>query len=112
MAEFQFVQGTDEPVVPQVRLTRSKDGKSGRAFFRFENPQVVQDGNLEIMGMYMVDEDGQLLTRDVNAKFINGLITALEASYTMRTPQEWDRFILFMDRYAETHGLGLKQQPE
>ena len=27
-AKIQFYEGTDEPVVPEIRLTRSKDGTS------------------------------------------------------------------------------------
>ena len=109
MAEIQFVRGTDEEVVPDVRLTRAKDGDSGRAIFYFDNPKIIQEGNLGIMGMYMVDEEGGLITREVNAKFINGQAKAIEAVYSMRSAQEWDRFIRFMNRYAETHGMGFNK---
>jgi photosystem II 13kDa protein len=110
MADIQFVRGVNEEVVPDVRLTRSKDGSNGKAYFTFENPQVLQEGKLEILGMYMVDEEGELVARDVNAKFVNGQAVALEASYTMKSADDWDRFIRFMDRYAESHGLGLDQE--
>ncbi len=112
MAEIQFIRGTDESVVPEVRLTRAPDGSSGRAFFRFESPDIIQDGNPEILGMFMVDEDGEISTREVNAKFINGQIVALEATYNMRSAQEWDRFMRFMNRYAESHGLGFNKAKE
>jgi photosystem II 13kDa protein len=109
MADIQFVRGVNEEVVPDVRITRAKDGGSGRAVFYFDNPVVVQEGNLELLGMYMVDEEGELVSREVNAKFINGKAVALETIYNMRSAEEWERFIRFMDRYAETHGLGLNQ---
>lgn len=109
MAEIQFIRGTNESVVPDVRLTRSPDGTSGRAFFRFENPDIVQGGNPEILGMFMVDEDGEISTRDVNAKFINGQIVAIEATYNMLSVQEWERFMQFMNRYADSHGLGFNK---
>jgi photosystem II protein len=107
MAEIQFIKGVDEEVVPDVRLTRSKDGSNGRAIFYFDNPKVMQEGNLEIMGMYLVDEEGELVSREVNAKFVNGQPTAIEAIYAMKSSQAWDRFMRFMERYADTHGLGL-----
>lgn len=110
MAEIQFVRGINEAVVPDVRLTRSRDGSNGKAYFTFENPQILQEGKLEILGMYMVDEEGELMAREVNAKFINGQAVAIEANYTMKSAADWDRFIRFMDRYAESHGLGLNQQ--
>ena len=34
-AKIQFYEGTDEPVVPEIRLTRSKDGTTGQALFLF-----------------------------------------------------------------------------
>ena len=109
MAEIQFIPGKNEEVVPDVRVTRSKGGKSGRATFYFENPSILTEDSFEILGMFLVDEEGELSTTDVNAKFVNGKPTAIEASYVMKTGDEWDRFIRFMDRYAESHGLGLDQ---
>ena len=40
-AKIQFYEGTDEPVVPEIRLTRSKDGTTGQALFLFEKPQAL-----------------------------------------------------------------------
>ena len=104
MAEIQFVRGENETIIPDVRLTRAKDGTNGRAYFYFDNPKVLE-GNLEILGMYMVDEEGELVSRDVNAKFVNGQAKSIEVGYTLKSADEWDRFIRFMDRYAQSHGL-------
>ncbi|KAJ6687194.1 hypothetical protein OIU79_016844 [Salix purpurea] len=73
---IQFVQGADEQTVPDVRLTKSRDGSNG----------VLQ-------------------SVDVNAKFVNGKPARIEAKYIMRTPREWDRFMRFMERYANANGL-------
>lgn len=108
-AEIQFIRGTDEEVIPDVRLTRAKDGSSGRATFHFDNPKIMQEGKLNIMGMYMLDEEGELSTVDVNAKFVNGKPTSVEANYDMKSEQDWDRFMRFMNRYAESHGLGFSK---
>ena len=109
MAEIQFIRGIDEEVVPDVKLTRARDGSKGQALFYFDNPKIVQQGQLEVMGMFMLDEEGELVTRDVNAKFVNGVATGIQAVYKMKSVQEWDRFIRFMDRYAESHGMGLNK---
>jgi photosystem II protein len=55
--------------------------------------------------MYLMDEEGILETRDVNARFINGKLEAIESIYIMKSPQAWDRFMRFMKRYGETNGL-------
>lgn len=110
MAQIQFSRGIDEEVVPEVRLTRSKDGNQGTATFYFQNPQALSStGTEDITGMYLIDEEGELLTREVNAKFINGQPEALEAFYLMKSEAEWERFMRFMERYAEEHDLGFSK---
>ncbi|KAA8550698.1 hypothetical protein F0562_002381 [Nyssa sinensis] len=37
---IQFIQGTDELTIPDVRLTKSRDGTNGMAIFRFDQPSV------------------------------------------------------------------------
>lgn len=110
MAKIQFSRGIDEDVVPQVRLTRSKSGEQGTATFLFENPQALSSTSTEdITGMYLIDEEGEMLTREVKAKFINGQPAGLEALYIMKSSAEWDRFMRFMERYSEANGLGFSK---
>lgn len=107
MAEIQFSRGIPEDVVPDVRLTRSKDGSNGQAIFYFQNPKALSnDRTDEITGMYLVDEEGELTSKEVKAKFVNGQPEAIEAIYVMKSVEDWDRFMRFMQRYAEENGLG------
>eukprot|EP00775_Hariotina_reticulata_P000118 gene118-285_t len=110
-ASIQFIRGLDEPTVPEVALKRARTGTSGQALFVFENPSIFQaSGELgDITGLFMVDDEGTLSTTDVKAKFINGKPQAIEAKYSMRSQFEWDRFIRFMDRYAEANGMGFEK---
>ncbi|MEM9150228.1 MAG: photosystem II reaction center protein Psb28 [Cyanobacteria bacterium P01_F01_bin.3] len=107
MAEMQFSRGVKEDVVPDVRLTRAKDLSDGTATFYFDKPKALIEEGGEVTGLYMVDEEGELSTRDVNGKFVNGEPAGIEAVYVMRGQDEWDRFMRFMSRYAEANGLGL-----
>ncbi len=110
MAKIQFSKGITEEVVPDVRLTRSRDGSQGTATFYFDQPKALDGTNTEdITGMYMIDEEGEIVTREVKGKFVNGQPTALEAILLMKSPGEWDRFMRFMERYAQEHGLGFSQ---
>ena len=110
MAEIQFSRGITEDVVPDVRLTRAKDGSTGTATFYFQEPKIFSPENREeVEGMYMIDEEGEIVTREVKGKFINGKPTAIEAIHIMRSPEEWDRFMRFMERYAEENGLGFSR---
>lgn len=110
MAQIQFSRGITEDVIPDVRLTRSRSGQSGTATFIFQNPKALESGsNEEITGMYMIDEEGEIVTREVKGKFVNGKPEALEAVLLMKSEQEWERFMRFMERYAEENGLEFGQ---
>ncbi|RAM53429.1 MAG: photosystem II reaction center protein Psb28 [Hapalosiphonaceae cyanobacterium JJU2] len=110
MVKIQFSKGIDEDVIPEVRLTRSRTGDSGTATFIFQNPKALDSGNTEeITGMYMIDEEGEIVTREVKGKFINGKPEALEAVYVMKSKEQWDRFMRFMQRYAQENDLGFNQ---
>ena len=108
VAHIQFIRGINEKVLPDIRLTRSRDGSTGTATFRFKNANIL-DKSLglsgEITGMYMIDREGVLETRDVSARFVNGKPQIVESIYIMKSPEAWDRFMRFMERYGESNGL-------
>lgn len=111
-ASIQFVRGLDEKCVPDVKLTRAKDGSSGVATFVFDQPNVFDASTQaqgEITGMFMEDEEGEISTTEVNANFANGKPQSIESVYVMKSPAEWDRFMRFMERYAEENGLGFNK---
>jgi photosystem II protein len=100
-------------VVPDIRLTRSRDGRTGQALFVFEGPNALAPEAIgDIGGMYLVDEEGQLVTREVNARFVNGKASALEATFTWKTTADFERFMRFAQRYADSHELGFSGQGE
>ena len=97
-ASIQFVRGLEEKVIPDVKLTRARDGSSGVATFQFVSPNVFDASTQaqgEVTGMFMEDDEGELSTTDVNARFSNGKPQAIEATYVMKSPAEWDRFMRF-----------------
>jgi len=113
MAQIQFSRGIIEEVIPDVRLTRSRDGNNGTATFYFKNPKALSSTSTEeITGMYLIDEEGEMVTREVKAKFINGKPEALEALYIIKSADEWERFMRFMERYAKENDLGFSKSKE
>ena len=108
---IQFVRGLDEKCIPNVKLTRARDGSSGIATFTFDKPNVFDASTSakgEVTGMFMVDNEGEISTTDVNARFANGKPQSIESKYVMNSPEEWDRFMRFMESYGEANGLGFK----
>lgn len=113
MAEMQFARGRTEPVVPDIRLTKSRNGQEGTAILYFNKPDALCGNDVDaVTGLYMIDEEGEIVTREVKAKFLDGQPAALEAIYLIKSPAEWDRFIRFMDRYAAENGLGFNEAPK
>ncbi len=110
-AAIQFFRGVDEPVVPDIRLTRSRDGRTGQAMFVFEQPVALAPETMgDITGMFLVDEEGELVTREVKARFVNGKASALEATFTWKSVDDFERFMRFAERYAASHDLGFSGQ--
>ncbi len=108
-AAIQFFRGVDEPVVPDIRLTRSRDGRTGQALFVFEEPDALAPETMgDITGMFMIDEEGTLVTREVKARFVNGKASALECTYTWKNSEDFERFMRFAQRYAESNDLGFQ----
>lgn len=106
---IQFVRGLDEKCIPDVKLTRARDGSSGIATFTFDNPNVFDASTSaqgEVTGMFMVDDEGEISTTDVNARFANGKPQSIVSTYVMQSPEQWDRFMRFMEKYGEANGLG------
>ncbi|MEC7897614.1 MAG: photosystem II reaction center protein Psb28 [Cyanobacteriota bacterium] len=109
-AAIQFFRGTDEPVVPDIRMTRSRDGRTGQATFVFEQPEALAPETLgNIAGLWMVDEEGEMVSRVVNGRFVNGKPFALEATYTWKSEVDFERFMRFAQRYADANGMGYSQ---
>ena len=110
-SSLQFIKGVEEPSVPDVKLTRSRDGSNGTATFVFGEPAVLSTTEEvgEITGLYMIDDEGTIQTVDVSAKFVNGKPDRIEAVHVMKTTAQWDRFMRFMERYAEDHDLGFNK---
>lgn len=108
MAEIQFSKGVKEEVIPDVKVTRSKTGNTGTATFYFEDPKILSKENSsdEITGMYLVDDEGEIYSKEVKGKFINGEARAIEAVLIMKSADEFERFVRFMNKYAEENGLG------
>ena len=90
-ATLSFIKGVQEPTIPDVKLTRSRDGASGTATFLFTNPSVFEASSElgDITGLYMQDDEGELITVEVQAKFVNGKPDKIEAKYIMRRWGGW-----------------------
>mmetsp|Transcript_69941 Transcript_69941/g.138621 ORF Transcript_69941/g.138621 Transcript_69941/m.138621 type:complete len:174 (-) Transcript_69941:445-966(-) len=111
-AFIEFIIGVPEPCVPDVSITRSRDGSTGVATFTFDNPSFLMAATSELgetTGMYLKDSEGTLKTSEVTATFTNGKPRIVKGVVVLQGADEWDRFMRFMERYAESNGLGFSK---
>jgi photosystem II protein len=105
-AAIEFIAGETEECIPDVKLTRSPDGRVSTAVFTFDSPSILSNqADGEMTGMHLKDEEGTISTKDVDAKFINGRPRLLVARVMLNGFDSWDRFMRWMDRYAKANGL-------
>lgn len=111
-AYIEFIVGVPEPCVPDVSLTRSRDGTTGVATFTFDNPTFLQASTTALgdtTGMYLKDSEGTVKTSEVTATFTNGKPRIVKGVVVLKSSDEWDRFMRFMERYAKSNGLGFSK---
>lgn len=107
-AYIEFILGKKEEIIPTIRLTKSKNGKTGTATFLFIQPLLFkQKSNYipEINGMYLIWENKKIKTNDITIRFRNGKPFLLKAVFLFRNSKEWFQFLNFMTCYSKETGL-------
>ena len=101
---IQFIKGKDEKDLPEIRLFRSPDGKKGQAIYKFNKPSTITIDNFDsIQKMYLIDEEGELSTRKINLSISDNNIMEVKSTYSWNTEKEFERFMRFAKRYANSH---------
>ena len=100
---IQFIKGKDEKNHPEIRLYRNTDGKKGQVIYKFNKPSSVTFENIEsIQRMYLIDEEGELSTRKIDLKISDQYIKELKCIYNWSSEKEFERFMRFAQRYANS----------
>tara|TARA_Y100001968_G_C18723732_1_gene421338 strand:- start:58 stop:393 length:336 start_codon:yes stop_codon:yes gene_type:complete len=107
MVEISFIKGVIEKTIPKITMKRSGDGRSGEVIFDFIQPNILLDNSIsKIKGMFMIDEEGELFTRNVNILMSKENKGSIKAIYEWKSDNEFQRFLRFATRYAEHYGIG------
>ena len=100
---IQFLQGKNERDLPEIRLFRNNDGKKGKALYKFYNPSTISLENINsIKKMYLIDEEGQLSTRQVDLTISDTNKIEVMSTYNWNSEKEFERFMRFAKRYASS----------
>ena len=100
---IQFLKGENEKEHPEIRLFRSKDGKKGHVLYKFDKPKTITIQNFKsIQKMYLIDEEGELSTRKIDLSISEGHIIEVKSTYSWVSEKEFERFMRFASRYANS----------
>ena len=100
---IQFVKGKNEKDLPEIRLFRSPDGKKGQAIYKFYKPKTITLENFNsIQKMYLIDLEGELLTRKIDLSISDNNITEVKSTYNWNSEKEFERFMRFAKRYSDS----------
>ena len=102
---IQFIKGKDEKDHPEIRLFRNIDGKKGQVIYKFCNPSSITIENIKLIKkMYLIDEEGEISTRKIDLSFTENDIKEVKSTYNWNSEKEFERFIRFSERYANSLG--------
>ena len=100
---IQFVKGESEKGHPEIRMFRDLDGKKGKAVYKFFAPKTITLENFKsIQKMYLIDEEGELLTKRIDLNISGNHIKEITSTYSWDSEKKFERFMRFSKRYANS----------
>jgi photosystem II Psb28-2 protein len=115
---IEFFSGLSE-TLDNVSLRRTKETGIRNVLFTFKTLKALEKfqsytkqsyGNLRL-----IDEEGEITVEPSSVKIIFGGddgddLVRVECSFNVEDDEHWDRFMRFMQRYAEANGMGYQDK--
>tara|TARA_Y100001968_G_C19427374_1_gene755121 strand:+ start:1390 stop:1761 length:372 start_codon:yes stop_codon:yes gene_type:complete len=99
-ASIQFTKGIDISVKPTVKVTRNKDGRSGKAIINFKIEDTIGKEYLNsITQIIMKDNEGELITNKLNIRQMNKNKKSIDATYTWKEDSKFKRLMRFLENF-------------
>jgi photosystem II protein len=98
--EIEFLKKNKEIFFPLIRLTKSKNGKTGTVTFFF-NPIIFEPlkSNIsEITGVYFILNNKKFFTQDITIYFKNGKPFIIKCIIIFKNPLEWFDFLIYFQK--------------
>ena len=100
---IQFIKGENEKHHPEIRLFRDVDGKRGKAVYKFYKPTTITIKNFKLVQkMYLIDSEGELSTKKIDLTISEDIVKEVKSTYNWNTEKEFERFMRFASRYADS----------
>ncbi len=100
---IQFIKGEIEKNQPEIHIFRNVDGKKGYVVYKFRKPTTITLENFNsIQKMYLIDQEGELETRRIDLSISENYIKEVKSTYNWNSEKEFERFMRFSTRYANS----------
>lgn len=115
---IEFFEGIPEEV-SDVRLRREKSTGLHNVLMIFEQLEALERFNSFRQkfskALNLTDSEGKISVEPDSLRFIYGgpegdELQRVECSFVIEQEDHWDRFMRFMERYAEANGLGYQDK--
>ncbi|MEC4803624.1 MAG: photosystem II reaction center protein Psb28 [Jaaginema sp. PMC 1079.18] len=116
--KIEFFKGISEEL-SHVSLRRTKSTGERNVLFIFESLQALSIINSYTKGaaddMKLIDSEGEISVKPSAVRFIFGgdegdELRRVECEFTIAREDYWERFMRFMNRYAEVNGMGYQDK--
>ena len=107
-ARIQFIEGVKEEILPIIKLTKSRNGKTGTGTFIFINPNIfeyIQNSNAKLENISLIWENQQIESKNLEIYFKNGKPFLIKSIFIFKNSKEWFNFLNFMNYYSKETGL-------
>jgi len=111
--EIQFLKNIKEKTLPIIKLTKSRNGKTGTATFLFVKPTSFEKMIFEnhmIDGIYLIWENKRISSKDLEIFFKEGKPFLIKAIFIFKNSSEWFNFLNFMSLYSKETGLAFAEK--
>ena len=100
---IQFIKGKNEKNHPEIRMFRNLDGKKGKAVYKFYKPTTITLKNFKLVRkMYLIDSEGELSTKKIDLIILEDHVKEVKSTYNWNTEKEFERFMRFAARHANS----------
>ena len=100
---IQFVKGKNEKDLPEIRLFRNFNGKKGKAVYKFYKPSSITLQNFKSVNkMYLIDYEGEISTKKIDLLISEDRVKQVKSTYNWNSEKEFERFMRFASRYANS----------
>lgn len=106
--KIQLLDNIDEPTLPLIFLTKSKNGQTGTATFFFKNPLLFSNYTNyweKIENMKLLWDNKEIITNKIKIHFFRGEPYLLESLFVFTSDKEWFLFFSFINKYSKETGL-------